>query len=220
MAAERDEDRPSRGRPARLSRAAIVAAARSLVARDGVDGLTMRTLAAELGSSPPALYRHVGGREEVLALLLAQLAEELPRPPLPDAPRPRLLAVCALMHDWLAERPWAIEVVAADAMPGSVAWLVEEIAGALVALGLDDRAAIAGYEAIWQLTVGELVLRHAPRRPPGLPSSPSDVDAAELPLLARLAPGWPAVRAEDRYLEDVGVLVEGLLVCERVRKRR
>jgi AcrR family transcriptional regulator len=148
MAAERDEDRPSRGRPARLSRAAIAAAARSVVARDGVDGLTMRTLAAELGGSPPALYRHVSGREEVLALLLAQLAEELPRPPLPEAPRPRLLAVCALMHDWLAERPWAIEVVAADAMPVSVAWLVEEIAGALVALGLDDPAAIAGYEAI------------------------------------------------------------------------
>jgi AcrR family transcriptional regulator len=58
----------------------VVAAARSIVERDGIETLTMREVARELGSSPMATYRHVRDKDELLVLLLDQLAGELPRP--------------------------------------------------------------------------------------------------------------------------------------------
>jgi hypothetical protein len=57
------------GRPARLSREMVVAAAEEVVRREGVDALTMRRVARELGSSTMALYRHVRDRDELLAEL-------------------------------------------------------------------------------------------------------------------------------------------------------
>ncbi|MFD6107744.1 TetR family transcriptional regulator, partial [Nocardia salmonicida] len=41
-----------------MSRADIVAAAHRVIAADGVDKLTMRRLATELGCTPMALYHH------------------------------------------------------------------------------------------------------------------------------------------------------------------
>ena len=80
-----------RGRPPRLSRPAIVAAAQAVVERDGVEALTMRRVAEELGASPMALYRHVRGKDELLVLLLDELAAALARPDMPAEPRERVL---------------------------------------------------------------------------------------------------------------------------------
>lgn len=62
------------GRPARLSREAIVSAGVAVVSEHGVDRLSMRRVADQLMCSPMALYRHVRDKEELLVLVLAQLA--------------------------------------------------------------------------------------------------------------------------------------------------
>lgn len=54
----------------------------ALAARDGVDGLTLRPLAARLGVSAPALYRHVASRTALLGLMVERLLEQAP--PVPD----------------------------------------------------------------------------------------------------------------------------------------
>src|SRR4030088_2786511 len=95
-------DRPRRpGRPPRLSRERVVEAARTIVERDGIDALTMRRVAQDVGSSPMSIYRHVRDRDELLVLLLDKLAAELPRPRLPREPRARLEAACRAMRDGL-----------------------------------------------------------------------------------------------------------------------
>src|SRR5262249_41170595 len=43
----------------RISRAVVVDAALRIVDRDGLDGVSMRRLAAAIGATPMALYRHV-----------------------------------------------------------------------------------------------------------------------------------------------------------------
>ena len=57
------------GRPA-LSAREIGAAAVRIADADGLDAITMRRLAAELGAAPMAAYRHVSGKEEVLELMV------------------------------------------------------------------------------------------------------------------------------------------------------
>ena len=62
-------------------RAAILDAAADTIARDGVDGLSLRAIAAGLGVSHTAFRRHFGDREGVLNALAVQgnrlLAEQL-----------------------------------------------------------------------------------------------------------------------------------------------
>ena len=71
--------RRRRGRPAKLSREAIVAAALALLDREGADALTMRRLGGELGVEAMSLYRHVADRAALLEGLADQLSSEVER---------------------------------------------------------------------------------------------------------------------------------------------
>ena len=66
-----------RGRPAKLSRQSILAAALALVDREGAQALTMRRLGAELGVEAMSVYRHVADRAELLDGLADLLATEI-----------------------------------------------------------------------------------------------------------------------------------------------
>lgn len=54
-------------------RARILAAARKLIARRGVEGLTLRDLAAAAAVSVPTVYNLVGGKQAVLTALLDEM---------------------------------------------------------------------------------------------------------------------------------------------------
>jgi AcrR family transcriptional regulator len=206
------------GRPPRLSRKLVVAAAGAIVQRESVDALTMRRVALELGSSPMAIYRHVRDRDELLILLLDQLAADLPRPRFSSEPRARLQEACRAMRDGLAQHPWVVDVLAAgDLIAPSILWLMEEIVSAFVACGLSHTQAADGYRAVWQFMVGELIVRRGLDRmatlgrPPFVLQVLTSVDPKTLPTLAALAPHW--VRARERDTFDIGLeaLLDGLL---------
>src|SRR3954447_26491116 len=63
-----------------LTRELIVDAALALLERDGLQGLSMRRLAAELGTGAASLYWHVGDKEELLSLLLDRIVGEAEMP--------------------------------------------------------------------------------------------------------------------------------------------
>jgi AcrR family transcriptional regulator len=56
--------------------AAIVAAARRVLEREGASGLTMQSVADELGIKAPSLYKHLAGKDAIrVELLIDMLAE-------------------------------------------------------------------------------------------------------------------------------------------------
>lgn len=57
--------------------AEVVAAARRVLERDGPDGLTMRSVAAELGIKAPSLYKHVAGKAAIEVELIADALREM-----------------------------------------------------------------------------------------------------------------------------------------------
>lgn len=61
-----------------LDRARVVAALRTLARRVGVQGVTMRDLAAELGAAVPSVYYHVAGKQAALDLLAESVLAEIP----------------------------------------------------------------------------------------------------------------------------------------------
>jgi AcrR family transcriptional regulator len=74
------------GRPAAtLSRAAILGAALAVADAEGAAALTMRRVAADLGSSTPmSLYRYVGSKDGLVDLMIDAVYGEVARPPAPS----------------------------------------------------------------------------------------------------------------------------------------
>lgn len=58
--------RPTRGRPPRLSRQAILTAGLGLLERSPSEPLTLSRIAEEVDAVPAALYRHIGSHDELL----------------------------------------------------------------------------------------------------------------------------------------------------------
>lgn len=71
----------SPGQRAGLTRAAVLAGARELLAESGLSGLTMRALARRLGVSPNALYSHVESKDALLDELLDDALAAVQAPP-------------------------------------------------------------------------------------------------------------------------------------------
>ncbi|NMH80414.1 TetR/AcrR family transcriptional regulator C-terminal domain-containing protein [Pseudonocardia xinjiangensis] len=71
-----------RGRRPVLSRSEVLAAALSLIDRDGVEALSMRRLGKALGRDPMRLYRHASSKDELLdgvvELVLSELSVPVP----------------------------------------------------------------------------------------------------------------------------------------------
>ncbi|MGW1373629.1 TetR/AcrR family transcriptional regulator [Streptomyces sp. NPDC002446] len=207
------------GRPPRLSRDAILAAAQRILNEEGAEHLSMRRLAKELSSTPMALYHHVRDKDELLMLLLDAHARGFDRPELPTDPRERLVAGAQLLHDILADCPWGVEVLASDDFVSIAAiWIVETVIDALVECGLTPEDAVYAYRVIWYYTVGELTLRFNrersesdPKRPRYRERAMASLDKEAFPRLASLGRSWVGLTTEGNQRRGLEAVIDGLL---------
>ncbi|MGW2703156.1 TetR/AcrR family transcriptional regulator [Streptomyces sp. NPDC001340] len=211
--------RKTPGRPPRISREEIIGTALRILDEEGVDRLTMRRLAAEIGSTPMALYHHVRNKDELLVLLLDDYATRtLRRLELPAQPRERIIVAAEAVHGVLAACPWIVTVLTADDLLSKTAlWFVEQIVDGLVDCGLTPDQAVHGYRAIWYYTAGEIMVRAAAARrradddrPIYRESAFAELDPDEVPRLAQVADRWEALTAQDTYSDGLRALVDGL----------
>jgi AcrR family transcriptional regulator len=70
-----------------LSRGAIAEAALAIVDREGLDALTMRTVAHYMGTGAASLYAHVASKEDLLELVVERVIREVKMPGEPDPER-------------------------------------------------------------------------------------------------------------------------------------
>jgi AcrR family transcriptional regulator len=207
------------GRPPVTSREQILTAARELLEREGWEKLTIRRLAAELGVGATTLYHHVQDKEDLLVQVLDYYADQIPRTELPTDPRARIIAAATVMHDELAARPWAAELLTADDFMGeSALWMVEAILGGARDHGCTPEQAVDLYRNVWYYTIGEILVRaHSNRRrstntrPTYRDALFTDLDATRLPHITAVADRWPTLTARDTYAEGLRAFVDGLL---------
>lgn len=132
------------GQRAGLTRAQVLAAAHQLLAERGLEGLTMRALAARLSVLPNTLYSHVANKGALLDELLDDvLAEVQASSPDTGNPRAGLHALMASSYDVLLAHPDLVPLyLARQGARGPNAQVLGD-----VMLTLLDRAGVRGERA-------------------------------------------------------------------------
>jgi AcrR family transcriptional regulator len=126
---------PRRGPKPSLSLERIVAEAIALADTEGLANLSMQHLAERLGCAKMALYRHVPGKAELVALMVDAALGDPPPPARTASGEQPWRAVLRLWATTIFGRyrahPWAIEATAgARPMgPNELAWLETALAG-------------------------------------------------------------------------------------------
>jgi TetR/AcrR family tetracycline transcriptional repressor len=145
-----------RDRRPQLTRERVVAEALAIIAKDGVQDLTMRSLAARLGVVPGALYHHVRNKQQLQDLVLDGPLAEVDYhldPALPWAERIKLLA--HRLRAVLEDHPGVAGLLKTrDPLgPHSLA-LAEAFLMPLQAAGFPDREAGLAFFLLIDYTVG------------------------------------------------------------------
>jgi AcrR family transcriptional regulator len=175
-----------------LSVDVVVDAGVALVQREGLAAVSLRAVAASLGVTPMALYRHVADSESLIAAVIERIVSDLPSVVLPVA------SLNAL-------RPWATEMrTALSRYPGvanhllthwfelpAMLAVIEDLLCAARDVGLGGFEAVAAANALFMFVLMRVEAEHAVQ----------DAKAARRSLrLPRT--GFPLLRA-NRHLYEV-----------------
>jgi TetR/AcrR family transcriptional regulator, tetracycline repressor protein len=140
-----------------LTREQVVRTAVELMADAGLEALTLRRLATELGVSAPTLYWHVRDKRQLLDLMAEALISRAGRSPAPAHGQP--------WWDWLAERArlqWraltshrdAALVVAGNRPTEANLPEIEQVVASLVAVGFPPAEALRTILSIGNYVIG------------------------------------------------------------------
>jgi len=140
----------------------VLAAAATIIARDGVAGLTMRGLAEAIGSSTQAIYTRYGGKPGLLVALAAAgaaaLGDRLAAVPETLSPGARVVAIAEAYCAYATANPAVFELMfgatrdrAGEAL---LTGALHPLRRAVTAMGLDITMA----DAVWAAAHGTTLL--------------------------------------------------------------
>ena len=107
----------SNGR-ARLSREKVLNGAVAVADRGGIAGLTIRSLAAELGVKPMSVYHHVANKDEILDGIVDLVFGEIELPTIGGEWHEEMRRRAASAREAMRRHPWAIGLVETRTSPG------------------------------------------------------------------------------------------------------
>jgi AcrR family transcriptional regulator len=138
-----DAPAPSGGRSTGLTREAIVATAIAVADADGLDAVSIRRVAGDLGVRPMSLYTHIASKEDLLDLMVNEVvAEALVPEPLPDDWRAAIREIAVRSHDAFLAHPWTLQAFSQRPRIGpNTLRHAEQSSAAVAGLGLDERTA-------------------------------------------------------------------------------
>lgn len=214
-------ERAAVGRPAQHSRAEITAAALAIADAEGLDAVSMRRVAAGLGTGAASLYRYVDTREELLDLMTDAVGGEYDLPPPSGDWLADLVALGEQARDILRRHPWLPGLVMARPALGPQGLvLLEHVLTVLAGHPADPRTKIEAFGMLNGITAAfvqhelaggsELQQRNAAYLQQALASG-------EHPRLAGLLSAEPAptgpepAEPGDGYAGILGRILTGLL---------
>lgn len=197
-------------------------AALAIADADGLDGLTMRRLGAELGVEAMSVYKHAAGKGDVLdGMLELVMAEiELPAPGGDWAADVR--AIGFGLRDAGLRHPAAFGLLVRRTPTSDRALApIEATLAALRAGGFDDRTAVRVFWALVAYVLGAVLseIGAAAEAADGLPTFPASLQEAETahPTLRALTPALAACDFESEFGWGLDALLTSAAACGSLR---
>lgn len=198
-------------RPRSLTLEAIAVAALAVIDREGLEVLSMRTVAAELRMKPMALYRYVSGRAELETLIVDLLLADVDTVPPPASWTEQITTLATRVRTVVAAHPAAVPLTMTrrHASPNLLRWL-ESVLGVLTAAGFSGEQRVIAVRSLGAYLMGSIQLEHLGP----LSGSGTAVMAALQqdghPLLRETAGTARGVPPDDEFRLGLNVLLRGL----------
>lgn len=138
-----------------LSTDRIIAAALRLVDHEGLEALTVRRLADDLGTGSASLYRHVASRDELLVLLVDHVLGEVRYPAAELGGRAKVEALSGELRRVLMDHANLVPALTASPLLGPNAMQGTErgLAG-LIGAGFEPSVAVPAYLSLIDFVLG------------------------------------------------------------------
>jgi AcrR family transcriptional regulator len=136
------------GRP-RLSRERVVDTAIALADAGGIEAISMRRLARELGVEAMSLYHWFAGKDQILQGMLDTVWSEVELPVASEGWRPALRRTAVSAYRALLRHPWATGLLGSTALvsPARLAWM-DAVLARLREAGLTPELIDLGYHVL------------------------------------------------------------------------
>ena len=193
----------------RITRAAVVETALRLVDRDGLEGVSMRRVAAAVGATPMALYRHVPNKDALLDALVATVFAEL------EFPRDgqlswaeRLRATVRSLRRLLHAHPWLVTLVLRGPVLGEGVYRASDTGlRVLREAPLAPETAAAIFRLLHSYTIGYVGMELARRSVD--PARYTDFEARRYPTRAAVA-AYLGPFGERQFEAGLDVILRGV----------
>lgn len=194
----------------------IAATALELVDRDGLEALSMRRLADELGVGTMTLYGYFRSKAELLdALMDASVTVTDADLPSEGPWRERIVALAGTMRAWLESHPALVQVRMQQTLTRPRQFVVtERVVQALIDAGLDRAEAARAFRVLFTYVFGSVAFSPSATAD----SARREVRAAlatlspdEYPLLATMADEAAAAVAGDEQFDfGLALILDGI----------
>lgn len=198
----------------------IIAAAVDLADAEGLEPVTIRRVAQQLGAGTMSLYHYVPSKDAILDGMVDQVFAEIDLPPSDEPWRPALERRCVSMRGALRLHPWAIGLMDSRRNPGPATLQHhEQVLDCLANAGFSIQATAHTF-ALLDAYVYGFALQAA-----SLPfAGPADLEeiaddlfseeqAADLPRMAQFARDHalqPGYDFEQEFLPGLQVVLDGI----------
>jgi AcrR family transcriptional regulator len=219
-----------------LSRARALEVAVALADADGIDTVSMRTIAAALGVEAMSLYHHVANKADLLDGMVDVVFAELPIPALVSDWHTAMRLRAHQLRTMLHRHRWALGVMGSRATPGLATLRHHDaVIGCSRAAGFSIPLTAHAYSALDAYIFGFVLVEQQLPFPSGHddvidPQHANTLIAAmpllEMPHLAELASEHvmqPGYRYADEFDFGLDLVIDGLeraFLAERLRDAR
>jgi AcrR family transcriptional regulator len=213
-----------RGRPPR-SLERIVGVALEIVDEVGMDAFSMRLLADRLGSGTATLYRHLAGKDELMAYvvdrILGEVDTEKDADTLSATWQDATARGASAFYEVLKNHPHALPLLVSQVPVGPNALLNRERSVAvLLAGGLPLDLAARAYTAVAHYVVGFALQQHSPAAPQRedaarLRDFYGALDAKTYPATVAAADELTSVPLDEEFRFGVQLVLDGIGVARK-----
>lgn len=210
---------PRRGRPpkaqAQLTRAAIREAALTVIDRDGIAGVSMRSVSRLLGVDAKSLYHHVADKDDLLDAVAEHLLGQLVAPEPTGNVRTDLLALAYEFRRVTLAHPEAASLVLTRQL-STLAGLapIEAVLAVLRQAGANPEQAVRLTRMLVAALIG-MLLREVSASPTFGSANPADIDArrseleaSALPEVVACAPFLARFDRDEEFESGVRLVVD------------